>query len=89
MVEKNPCISSGLEIEEMRQHIVDDMPGKVASQYYAMLLKIIQNTASQHMFFTEDGMRDLMEIEEYYEYLPGITTSIHKPIRYRILQNVI
>lgn len=89
VVEKNPCISSGFEIEEMRQHIVDDMPGKVASQYYAMLLKIIQNTASQHMFFTEDGMRELMEIEEYYEFLPGITKSIQKPIRYRILQNVI
>ena len=89
VVEKNPCISSGFEIEEMRQHIVDDMPGKVASQYYAMLLKIIQNTASQHMFFTEDGMRELMEIEEYYEFLLGITKSIQKPIRYRILQNVI
>ena len=89
VVKKNPCISSGFEIEEMRQHIVDDMPGKVASQYYAMLLKIIQNTASQHMFFTEDGMRELMEIEEYYEFLPGITKSIQKPIRYRILQNVI
>jgi hypothetical protein len=83
IVRKQPCVIFAADNQMIREMLADSENREEIAEKYSRFLKCqAHKTKAEHILFSQDGLREFFEAEEYYEFNKDIAASLPKELRY-------
>lgn len=82
VVEKNPCISQEVGTDDIQAHIAEEHRSQqTANAYIQLLRRGYSDITTIYSIFTEDGLQEYLDSEEYYEIGSHLSEPLTKDFR--------
>lgn len=82
ILRKHPCIIFGIDEDSLKKSVVNsDKKSQIISKYAKFLYSNAKNTRTEHIIFSEEGLREFFELDEFYEFNKQLTYPLSKETR--------